>query len=343
MLYLYLSQVFEVTGCHCLVPVSQGGQWHRGPPAPTEAGSSMDHGPPPARVGGLASTSSGLEFEPCRKSEVNTFYMSRKVLPVLSQYHILATCHTRGVACIVTISHTRYMLTHEVLPVLSQYHILATCHTRGVACVATIRHTCYMSHMRCCHNITYSLHVTHEVLPVLPQYHILATCNTRGVACVVTISHTCYMSHTRCCLCCHNTTYSLHVPHEVLPVLSQYHILATCPTRGVACVVTISHTRYMSHTRPERSPEVTPGPQTRRQQASSQISLRTPPIHPVGRFARGAQEPRTPQGPRPAQKPLSDNRSPGLSRQGPTDIRPGVQQSRPDTEKIVDRPKPPHF
>nr|CAD7433874.1 unnamed protein product [Timema monikensis] len=88
--------------------------------------------------------------------------------------------------------------------------------------------------------------------------------------------------------------------------------------------------------RPERSPAVTPGPQTRRQPASSQSSLRTPPIHPVGRFARGAQESRTPQGPRPAQ-------SPGLSRQGPTDIRPGVQQSRPDIEKMVDSPKVPYF
>nr|CAD7268409.1 unnamed protein product [Timema shepardi] len=95
--------------------------------------------------------------------------------------------------------------------------------------------------------------------------------------------------------------------------------------------------------RPERSPGGTRGPQTRRQQDSSQSSLKTPPIHPVGRFARGAQEPRTPQGPTPAQKPLSDNRSAGLSRQGPTDIRPGVQQSRPDTEKMVDRPNLPHF
>ncbi|CAG2069442.1 unnamed protein product [Timema podura] len=92
MLYLYLLQVVEVTSCHCLVPVSQGDQWHRGPPAPTEAGSSMDHGSPPARVGGLASPSSGLEFTPCRKSEVNTFYI-----------------HTRGVACVATISHICYM------------------------------------------------------------------------------------------------------------------------------------------------------------------------------------------------------------------------------------------
>nr|CAD7611645.1 unnamed protein product [Timema genevievae] len=90
--------------------------------------------------------------------------------------------------------------------------------------------------------------------------------------------------------------------------------------------------------RPDHSPAVISGPETRKQQASSQSSLKTPPIHPVGRFARGVQESRTPQGPTPAQKPLSDSRSrsPGLSRQGPTDIGPGAQQFRPDS-------KVPHF
>nr|CAD7458265.1 unnamed protein product [Timema tahoe] len=95
--------------------------------------------------------------------------------------------------------------------------------------------------------------------------------------------------------------------------------------------------------RPDHSPAVISGPETRKQQASSQSSLKTPPIYPVGRFARGVQESRTPQGPTPAQKPLSDSRSPGLSRQGPTDIGPGAQQFRPDSKKMIDRPKVPHF